>query len=123
MNVMDLFNLSGKVALVTGGARNLGYDIALALAEAGADVAITSRKLADARKSAGNIAQATGRKSARGPVRRAIRRSSPGDGGRGACRVWADRYPREQRRQRREHAAEQASGTSARWRNGSSPST
>ena len=44
MSVMDLFSLSGKVALVTGGARNLGYDIALALAEAGAEVAITSRK-------------------------------------------------------------------------------
>jgi len=62
MNVMELFDLSGKVALVTGGARNLGYDIALALAEAGADVAITSRNLEDARKSAGSIAQATGRK-------------------------------------------------------------
>ena len=43
MKVMDLFNLSGKVAMVTGGAKNLGHDIALAFAEAGADVAITSR--------------------------------------------------------------------------------
>ena len=40
MNVWDLFKLDGKVGLVTGGARNLGYDMALALAEAGADVAI-----------------------------------------------------------------------------------
>ena len=63
MNVTNLFDLSGKVALVTGGARNLGYDMALALAEAGADVAITSRQLADAQKSARTIAQATGHRA------------------------------------------------------------
>ena len=33
--VQELFDLTGKVALVTGGARNLGFDMALALAEAG----------------------------------------------------------------------------------------
>jgi gluconate 5-dehydrogenase len=63
VNVKTLFDLSGKVAIVTGGAKNLGYDMALALAEAGADVAITSRKLAEARNSARNIAQATGRRA------------------------------------------------------------
>ena len=36
--------LTGKVALVTGGARRLGHSTALALASAGADVAITYRK-------------------------------------------------------------------------------
>jgi NAD(P)-dependent dehydrogenase (short-subunit alcohol dehydrogenase family) len=40
MNVMKLFDLTGKVAIVTGGARGLGRQAALALAEAGADVAI-----------------------------------------------------------------------------------
>jgi len=35
--------LSGKSALVTGGARRIGREIALALAESGADVAITYR--------------------------------------------------------------------------------
>jgi NAD(P)-dependent dehydrogenase (short-subunit alcohol dehydrogenase family) len=40
MNVLDLFNLSGQTAIVTGGARGLGRQAALALAEAGADVAI-----------------------------------------------------------------------------------
>jgi gluconate 5-dehydrogenase len=63
VNVKHLFDLSGKVAIVTGGAKNLGYDMTLALAEAGADVAITSRKLADAQNSARNIAQATGRRA------------------------------------------------------------
>ena len=41
----DLFDLSGKVALVTGGSRGLGYQIVKAFAEHGADVIIASRKL------------------------------------------------------------------------------
>ena len=61
MNTRDLFKLDGKVALVTGGARNLGYDMALALAEVGADVAITSRTFQNAQTSAETIAKATGR--------------------------------------------------------------
>ncbi|MFQ6396257.1 SDR family NAD(P)-dependent oxidoreductase [Nocardia sp. KC 131] len=41
----DLFDLSGKVALVTGGSRGLGLEMVRAFAAAGADVVITSRKL------------------------------------------------------------------------------
>jgi NAD(P)-dependent dehydrogenase (short-subunit alcohol dehydrogenase family) len=62
MTVLELFKLDGKVALVTGGARNLGYEMALALAEAGADVAITSRALANAQSSAEKIATATNKR-------------------------------------------------------------
>jgi NAD(P)-dependent dehydrogenase (short-subunit alcohol dehydrogenase family) len=43
MNVVKQFDLSGKVAAVTGGARGLGRQAALALAEAGADVVICGR--------------------------------------------------------------------------------
>lgn len=48
MTIKELHNLKGKVALVTGGARNLGLDAANVLAEAGCDLIITSRKLENA---------------------------------------------------------------------------
>lgn len=44
MAISELFDLTGKRALVTGGARGLGAWIARALAEAGAEVVVTSRQ-------------------------------------------------------------------------------
>jgi gluconate 5-dehydrogenase len=44
MSVKDLFDLTGKVALVTGGSRGLGLEMATALGEAGASVVITARR-------------------------------------------------------------------------------
>ncbi|UXH77197.1 SDR family oxidoreductase [Roseateles amylovorans] len=45
--VQDLFDLSGQVALITGGSRGLGLQIAEALGEAGAKIMLSSRKAAD----------------------------------------------------------------------------
>lgn len=50
--IQKLFDLSGKTALVTGGSRGLGLQIAEALGEAGARVLLTSRKASDLEESA-----------------------------------------------------------------------
>ena len=43
MSILNLFNLEGEVAVVTGAGKGIGKGIALALAEAGADVVVASR--------------------------------------------------------------------------------
>jgi NAD(P)-dependent dehydrogenase (short-subunit alcohol dehydrogenase family) len=57
-----LFDFTGKVALVTGGSRGLGYQMVKALAERGADVIIASRKLENCQAVAEQV-RALGRKA------------------------------------------------------------
>jgi NAD(P)-dependent dehydrogenase (short-subunit alcohol dehydrogenase family) len=57
-----LFDLTGKVVLVTGGSRGLGYQMVLAFARAGADVIIASRKL-DACEAVAEQVRAMGRRA------------------------------------------------------------
>ena len=57
---LDIFKLDGRVALITGGNRGLGFAMAKALAEAGANVVVTSRQEDRAMKSAASLATITG---------------------------------------------------------------
>ena len=62
-DVDNLFDLSGKTALVTGGSRGLGREITLAFAHAGADVVIASRKLDSCEQLAKKVRDKTGKKA------------------------------------------------------------
>ena len=62
MGVADLFDLSGRVALVTGGGKGLGRQMAEGLAGAGADVVVCSRSIEHCQESAAAIS-ALGRRS------------------------------------------------------------
>jgi NAD(P)-dependent dehydrogenase (short-subunit alcohol dehydrogenase family) len=59
----ELHDLTGKVAIVTGGSRGIGRSIAQSFAEQGADVVIASRKLEACEKAAAEIRESTGRKA------------------------------------------------------------
>ena len=54
-SIKELFNLSGRVSVVTGGATGLGLQMATGLAEAGSNVVICSRKLESCEQAAHGI--------------------------------------------------------------------
>jgi NAD(P)-dependent dehydrogenase (short-subunit alcohol dehydrogenase family) len=60
---MDRFDLTGRVAVVTGGSRGLGREMVLAFAKRGADVVIASRKLEACRELAERVEKETGRRA------------------------------------------------------------
>jgi gluconate 5-dehydrogenase len=60
MSVLDLFRLDGKRALITAGSRGLGFAMARALAEAGADLVLVSQNSDNLRRAREQLAE-TGR--------------------------------------------------------------
>ncbi|HVK12036.1 MAG TPA: SDR family oxidoreductase [Gemmataceae bacterium] len=62
MSINKLFDLTGRVALVTGGNKGLGKAMARGLAEAGADLVLASRNENELRSTLDEILAATGRK-------------------------------------------------------------
>ncbi|MGE6338336.1 SDR family NAD(P)-dependent oxidoreductase, partial [Acidovorax sp. NPDC077664] len=57
--IQQLFDLTGKTALVTGGSRGLGLQLAHSLGEAGAKIVLSSRKASDLEEAAADL-QAAG---------------------------------------------------------------
>lgn len=56
MKVLELFDLTGKTALITGGGRGLGAQIAEGFAEAGANIVLCSRKVETCQETASRLA-------------------------------------------------------------------
>jgi NAD(P)-dependent dehydrogenase (short-subunit alcohol dehydrogenase family) len=61
-SIAKLFDLTGRVALITGGSRGLGKAMARGFAQAGADVFIASRSEAELRSSLEDVLEGTGRR-------------------------------------------------------------
>jgi len=55
MSTNELFDLNGQISVVTGGARGLGLSISEALAQAGSEVIICSRKIENYKEQIGHI--------------------------------------------------------------------
>lgn len=60
---MDVFNLRGQTAVITGGSKGLGLEMANALAKAGANIVLAARTEADVRRAAAEVAEKTGVKA------------------------------------------------------------
>ena len=61
MKIQQQFDISSKVALITGASRGIGEAIAVAYAQAGAEVVLASRKQADLDQVAERIREAGGK--------------------------------------------------------------
>lgn len=57
MTIKEMFDLSGKVAIVTGGGSGIGWKMAEGLAEAGANLVLCSRRVEKCQEAAGEIAR------------------------------------------------------------------
>ena len=95
---MKIFNLTGKVALVTGGSKGLGKAMARGLAEAGADIVISSRHEDELKPALAEILEGT---QSQGQffvadMNKRDQVAAPGQGRRRG--LWARRHPHQQRR-------------------------
>ena len=86
------FDLSGKMAIVTGASRGLGQYFGRALARAGADLIITARNLASLEGFRGEIEGLGRRASSPGARSEELRKHSEHGGSR-RSRLRKDRYP------------------------------
>ena len=82
---MNLFDLSGKVALVTGSTKGIGEAIVHRMAEHGANVVVSSRKADACEKVAADINKAQGRRQHRSPATSTTRSRS---------KLWCSRRAR-----------------------------
>jgi hypothetical protein len=96
--VQQLFDLEGKTALVTGGSRGLGLQLAHALGEAGARIMLSSRKAGDLEEAAADL-QAAGI-DARWIAADCSREEDIRKLADETSSAWARRHPGEQRRRR-----------------------
>ena len=97
MSILDRFRLDGRRLFITGGSRGLGREMALAIADAGADVVLTGRDAASLERTAAEI-RALGRQA--WPIQADM--AEPADC-EAACaqalaRARPDRHPDQQRR-------------------------
>ena len=60
MKVKDMIDLTGKVAIITGGGRGIGEFMAEGLAEAGATIVLASRKVETCEETGKKLAAANG---------------------------------------------------------------
>jgi len=89
MKLQDLFKLDGKTALITGGGRGIGKFIAIGLAEAGANIIITSRKMEKLEATAKEIADEFGVKAL--PIRCDVSKEEDIDN---MLKVVSENFPR-----------------------------
>ncbi|MCZ7630605.1 MAG: SDR family oxidoreductase [Microthrixaceae bacterium] len=97
MGILDAFRVDGQVALVTGAGRGIGRATAIALGDAGADVALLGRTEADLVAVAATV-EAAGRRALAIPLRRDGRRRHADSHRACRARAGAARHPGQQRR-------------------------
>ena len=104
---LKLFDLTGRVAIITGGSKGLGLAMAQGLASAGAGVVLVSRHEDEAKQAADEVARAYCRKAV-GLRRTSASRPRSKRWSAACSRTRADRHPHQQRRHQHSRADRRA---------------